>query len=433
MQYDRRGLAVTTSNAAAVSHLDDAVRCFLAHRKDTALHIEKALAADPGLGLGRCFAELAQLLLGRSEVLPEVRVAAKLARASVRERGATRREERTLEALTWWLAGDMDACAATLEVSARDEPFDALSLKFAHAVRFMLGDARAMRRAADAAAKAWTEAVPDRGFILGCQGFASEEDGDLDAAERLAQEAIALEPEDVWARHAAIHVCGMRGQLKAGLALLEDYDARSGMVNNLAYHMHWHAALFHLARGDRAAAFDLYDRKVRHDHTDDYRDISNGVSLLWRFEQRGWNVGDRWGELADLAERRMDDGALVFAQLHYLLCLIGAGREGAAAKMLAAMRQRADWTTGTQAGILREVGVPLAELMARRMGDTGMLDKRDVPSPGAAPPWRQQPPAHHVWAHGRRAGTHVARYVRQCQFDATRRGRMTEQHPVSSE
>jgi hypothetical protein len=85
----------------------------------------------------------------------------------------------------------------------------------------------------------------------------------------------------------------------------------------------------HLDMGEYDAALDLYDREVRAEQTDDYRDISNGASMLSRLEIEGVDVGNRWEELADISERRSNDGVLAFADLHYLLALIGGERETA--------------------------------------------------------------------------------------------------------
>ncbi|NRB36802.1 MAG: archaeosortase/exosortase family protein, partial [Rhodobacteraceae bacterium] len=79
----------------------------------------------------------------------------------------------------------------------------------------------------------------------------------------------------------------------------------------------WHKALLLLDQGDNDAVLALYDEQVRSEKTDDYRDFSNASSLLMRLELEGVSVGDRWEELAALAETRTDDGCLIFADLHY--------------------------------------------------------------------------------------------------------------------
>ena len=80
----------------------------------------------------------------------------------------------------------------------------------------------------------------------------------------------------------------------------------------------------------------MYKRpaKIRGERTDDYRDVANAVSLLARLELEGVDVGPRWQELADLASRRARDGAVVFADLHYLLALCAAGRDTEAGELI---------------------------------------------------------------------------------------------------
>jgi len=73
----------------------------------------------------------------------------------------------------------------------------------------------------------------------------------------------------------------------------------------------------------------------RADKTDDYRDISNATSLLSRLELEGVNVGPRWQELAAFSENRVEDGCLVFADLHYMLALAAVGNDTARDEMTA--------------------------------------------------------------------------------------------------
>ena len=54
-----------------------------------------------------------------------------------------------------------------------------------------------------------------------------------------------------------------------------------------------------------------------------------------RLELEGVDVGTRWDELAETSAARTEDGSLIFADLHYLLALIGGRREDATAKLVA--------------------------------------------------------------------------------------------------
>ena len=364
MQYDMRGLAVTTNKGTAVADLDIATRCILAHRKDAGVHLDRALTIDPGLVIGHGLKGFAQMLLGRGELAAAARGQALAARRGLQARGGTPRERALVQALELWLGGAMEASAAALERSVRACPLDALTFKICYSVYFMLGDVGGMRRAAEAARPAWSASVPDRGFIDGCYAFALEESGELDEAERIGRQAVEIEPQDAWGCHAVIHVFGTRGEAGAGLGWLEGRRRGFPELNNFGRHLAWHEALFRLALNQTDTVLALYDREVRDQPTDDYRDVANAASLLWRLERRGIAVGDRWQELANVAEARLGDSALVFARLHYLLCLKGSGRIRATTDMLDCIRRDARAAAGTQSRILAEVGLPLAEIIA---------------------------------------------------------------------
>ena len=385
MYRDRRHLDITAANSLSVTHLDTAIRSFLAHRADTADHLARALAADPQLILGHVFRGFLLLLLGRSELFLPARQAHAAARSVIAARGATTRETQHCEALALWLDGEMERSAALLEAALMAQPLDALGFKLLHALLFLLGDAAGMRRAAETALPAWSRDMPEFGFVLGCHAFALEETGALDVAERRGRDAIEIEPQDVWAAHAVAHVYETRRQADAGIAWLRPWQRRLAGINNFAAHLRWHEALFLLARGDKGAALALYDEEIRRDRTDDYRDIANAASLLWRLARAGCDVGERWRELADLAEARMADRALVFAQLNYLLCLVGAGRPRAAAAMHDAMRRWVREARGTQARILSSVGIPMARILTSpRRHDAARLTARDLQAIGGS-------------------------------------------------
>ena len=363
MHHDRRGIAITSTSAAATRHLDDAVTSFLAHRVDTNDHLAAALAADDRLAAAHCLSGFLHLLLGRSELLPPARHALEMAGASLARRGGTARERALFAALDSWCSGEMELSAAILDASLAANPLDAMTAKLVHGLRFMLGDAAGMRRSLEAILPAWSQPVPGFGFLLGCHAFALEETDALAAAEEVGRRALALEPQDVWGCHAVAHVHEMRGEPARGIAWVRAHAGRWNAVNNFARHMSWHEALCYLARNDIDAVFALYDGQIRKIRSDDYRDVTNAAGLLRWLERKGHAVGARWDELAAIAERRTRDHALVFAQLHYLICLIGAGHWDAAYRCFAAMDLEARGGEGSQARLLAEVGVPLAKIM----------------------------------------------------------------------
>jgi len=167
-------------------------------------------------------------------------------------------------------------------------------------------------------------------------------------------------PDDAWGLHAVAHVHDMTGNAARGLDWLNGRDSAWAHCNNFRYHVWWHKALMFLDLGQIDAVLDLYDQKVRMDHTDDYRDISNGTALLMRLELEGVDVGTRWQELADLSAARTQDGCLIFADLHYLLALTGDGRDADASRLIARIRRDAQAASDTTCQRMAQPGLDAA-------------------------------------------------------------------------
>ncbi len=360
MQTDPRGNDLTTDSAAAADALEDMTLAFLAQSSETADRLDRTLAADPGLVIALAARGLFALLLGRREMIDPARRQLALARQSLADRGGTHREHGYVAALAALADGQYEAAVARLDQVLIAAPTDVLAARLAHALRFMLGDRIGMLTALDAVLPAWTDDLPGAGYLLGCHAFALEETGDYDSAEDAGHRALALAPDDRWGLHAVAHVHEMRDQPAAGLAWLEGHDGLCCGANNFGYHLFWHRALFHLSLGETDGALALYDRAIRCNATDDFRDIANAASLLFRLERQGVAAGPRWQELADKAEARSDDHTCAFADAHYLLALAGAGRLATARAWVDTMRNAAAGET-SQARILRTVGLRLGE------------------------------------------------------------------------
>ena len=140
--------------------------------------------------------------------------------------------------------------------------------------------------------------------------------------------------------------------------------------NNFAYHALWHRCLFQLELGMHDSVLELYAREVRREPTDDLLDISNAVSLLWRLEQAGVNVGDRWQELAARSEAHIDDHLLTFGDVHYLLALAAAGHADEAQRFTESLSRYAAQQEESEAVVAGNPGLALARaILARQSGD----------------------------------------------------------------
>lgn len=349
---------LTTDSADALAAFERAVHGLLGHRRDTGQHLGAALEADPQLAAAHCLRGFALRFLARRDRLAGAREALFAAERSIEARGGTRRERLLAAALRASCDEDSARAADALGAIVEDDPADAFALKLEHAARFMRGDAAGMRASAERAVPRFAVDAPGRAYALGMLAFARVETRDYALAELAAREAVELEPADAWGAHALAHVFLMRGRPREGRDWLIERASTFAHCNNFAGHVAWHLALFCVELGDHAAALALYDRVVEHP-PGDFREVSNASSLLYRLEERGIPVGSRWRELAPrLLEH---DHGYAFADAHYALAFMRAGRPDRARALLASLRRHVEREVAADAGVQRDVGVRLVE------------------------------------------------------------------------
>mgnify|MGYP005839099407 CR=1 FL=1 len=341
MRSDQFGYEVTVSSPKAAQDWNATVLGFLAHSASTPGHLAETLKAEPDFAMALATKGLFLLLLGRRELVADAQAAHAAARASLARNAPTARECAYVDGLAAWLDGRPSGTVAAMERVLAQWPEDGLAMKLSQAVRFVLGDNKGMRQSVEAVIERLDLSNPARGYAFGCHAFALEETGEYARAETAGRMGLSLAADDAWGLHAVAHVYDMTANARAGLNWLEGREGAWAHCNNFRYHVWWHKALLHLDQGEIDAVLRLYDTEIRRDRTDDYRDISNGTSLLMRLELEGIDVGDRWEEMADICERRTEDAMLIFADLHYLLALIGGQRDTAVQQLLASLHHGA--------------------------------------------------------------------------------------------
>lgn len=337
MTTDLSGMQ-TTLGSDVITDWNRAIRGVLSHAASTGPDLNKVLAAAPDFALGYAIKGVSCLLLSRAEMTVVATDAYAAARAAADRVHPSAREMVFVDALGDWVAGNPSAAAARMQAHLDAAPRDALAMKLIQAIHFVMGRPTAMRASVEGVMRAWDD-HPARGFLLGCHAFTLEETGEYALAERIGRTGVDLAPDDAWGLHAVAHVHDMTGRAQDGLMFLDGRESSWAHCNNFRFHVWWHRALMLLDLGRYDEALAVYDADVRADKTDDYRDVANAASLLSRLELEGVSVGNRWEELADLSERRATDGCLAFADLHYLLALIGGERDAAAASLIGRMAQ----------------------------------------------------------------------------------------------
>ena len=365
------GVEVRAASQETVRLLDHAVTGYARARRDARERLAAVLASDPTCVMAHCLDGYFHMLSSKRDGMSRAREA--LARGIAAAGSTTpRREQLHLAGLDAWSRGDMRGAADVWDTLLDEFPRDLVALKVSQFVLSYLGESVRMRDRVARVLPSWSSEHPGYGFVLGCYAYAAEEAGNYRQAEDAGRRAVELDRGDIWAAHAVAHVVEMEGRLQDGIDWIAGLSDEWRECTNFALHLKWHESLYHLELEQHDRVLDLYDRDVRAESTDEYLDIANAVSLLWRLEQAVVNVGDRWKELASRSASHRDDHALVFVDMHYLMALAAAGDEPAVSEFLRSCERFAASGEGTEADVMADVGLRLASaVVAHRRGAYG--------------------------------------------------------------
>jgi tetratricopeptide (TPR) repeat protein len=370
MHRDQHGIEMTAASAEAVRHFDATILHYLGIRSDTGDKLKATFQADPDMPMAHiargCFMKLfcsAALDRKAEESLAE----AERLTAS----GGTDREKRHVAALRAWCGQDIAGATDIWNDILLEHPRDVFALRLGHFTHFYMGDSAGMRDSVQRVLPYWSEEHPAYGYVVGMSAFGFEETAHYAAAERDGRRAVELNPRDIWATHAVAHVMEMQGRSRDGVEWLARLSPNWSDCNNFRFHTWWHKCLFHMESGQFDAVLKLYDTEIRADtSSDDYLDMSNAIALLWRLDELGIDTGDRWAELADKSETKIDDHFFAFHDSHYMIALGKGGRFDKARSMLRSMEGAAERTDTTEAPVFAEVGLPLCRaILAIAEGD----------------------------------------------------------------
>ena len=354
---DSRGLEITAAGDEAVRSLDRVMERYTHFAPDTGECLKRVFAADSKMALAHCIKGFFLMLFCVPALVGKAAASSQKARHAVEERGATEREKRHIDALDAWIRGDLRQAISYWEAILSRHPHDLLALKLAHYMHFYVGKSEDMRDSIERVLPAWDEGVEGYAGVVGMHAFALEECGDYAEAERAGRRAAALDPADLWAVHAVAHVMESEDRRREGIEWISAHESQIERANNFSFHLWWHQALFYLGLEDYEEVLSLYDRRIRADTSDEYLDICNAVSLLWRLEEGGVEVGDRWDDLADRCEGRIGEHLLIFPDAHYMLALAAGGRD--AAGMMVESMERFAQDKVTESEVAGAVGVAL--------------------------------------------------------------------------
>ena len=362
---DHRDLEISGATPAARDAFERALDAHLSWRSGAGVHLEQALKAAPAFTMARVLSAYFDLC-SRDPVRVRQAHAAYAIAASL---PATPRERLHIGAIGAVLADDFQALKAILQSLLEEYPYDLLALQTGHALDYLTGDIEGMGARIGAVLPAWSKDAPGYHSVLAMQAFSLVEGAQYERAADQGRRALELDPWDARAHHALTHVYEMTGAPAAGMRWMQERRAFWAADTVAATHLWWHWALFHLARGEIAAALAIYDQHVRGKRSANIADLIDASALLWRIELLDGDAGGRWPELAAAWAGHLEDGYCTFNDMHAMLAQVGARDRRAASRLETALlksqsrRSRYGETT-------RLVGLPVGRaLMAFGRGD----------------------------------------------------------------
>ena len=354
---DRSGLALTGSNAGAVTFLDSALNSLLLLRDDPMAQVNLAIAADNRLVMAHALKGILCVLSTEHSLLPLARGA--LAAGQTLAIGATSRERTHLQALECWINGQLNQANACWESILIDHPDDALAMFAAHQTDFFLGHSSELR---DRVARRLPELSPGtalHGHYSAMYAFGLEEMGDYQAAEMQGRAALEINPDDIWAVHAVAHVMEMNNRIDDGIEWIQSSAGNWSARSFFSGHLWWHQALYFFDRQQWTEVLRLYDERIRRNDSAVVMDLLDASALLWRLRLHEVDVGDRWRRISELWEPHLADGWSAFNDYHAMMSFVCAGRDDLARSLLEVM-ERASHAETDNAVSTRAVGLPVA-------------------------------------------------------------------------
>ncbi|MEZ5927497.1 MAG: tetratricopeptide repeat protein [Parvularculaceae bacterium] len=281
--------------------------------------------------------------------------------------GASERERLFCAAVNAWSRRDFIAALDELEELTVRWPADLCALKWGQYHAFNLGDQPALLRFAERA-RVVHEGRP---YVHGMISFALEQNHRLGEAEEEGLKAVEIAIDDAWAHHAVAHVMLTEHRAADGVRWLDHcahtWERKGVFIRD---HNWWHAAVFKLELGQLDEALAIYDARLWGSWPEFPQEQIGAVSMLWRLELRGVDVGDRWAPVVSEARKRAGEHLLPFHDIHYLYALARAGEPAEAEAFLASIEGHSRAQFGPARAAWAEACLPAARgVLALARGD----------------------------------------------------------------
>lgn len=340
-RLDARGLPMTADSDAELA----SVNWFVARLAridrgaEAILEDAKTCPASPMIQLGA-----AAFCLYEQTAASDVAAASYLAAAKPLLVSATPREALLHRALALWAAKDHLGAVAALEDETRQWPGDLLAAKIAEFIYYILGQQQEGPRFRAHMARLAQDNIDDPDF-LATYAFAHELCGDVEAARRTVERALAIEPRNPWAHHCLAHIYLRRDEKHQGVEILEGLlPVWMSVGRSIHCHNAWHLGVANVAELNSARALEILGSHVWGIAPELVVEQTDAIALLWRIEMAGaardGSRDDLWAALADRAQTHVEVRYMPFLDAHFAFALARAGRAAALETLVARVTER---------------------------------------------------------------------------------------------
>ncbi len=341
MLADRYGLPISTSSETARDAYIIGCDGVLSAAHGDAVHLARALEADPGFALAHAALARARFLMAD---VPGARASA--ARARDLAAAATPREQGHVDALCLSIEGKpVEALAATRAHLAL-HPRDAMVASPATGVFGLIGFSGRQGREPEQVEFLETlrPHLADDWWFQAVYAFALEEVGRLDEAFDLIERSMAKNPCNAHGAHIKAHVLYEQGEDRAALDYLDSWLPAYPREGLMHCHISWHVALFALMLGDMARAWQVYEAQVRPGSAwgPALNVATDAPAFLWRAELAGQARREPlWREARDYALKSFPKAGIAFVDVHRALACVATGDPEGIGAVVMELEQRA--------------------------------------------------------------------------------------------
>ncbi|TNE38934.1 MAG: tetratricopeptide repeat protein [Alphaproteobacteria bacterium] len=335
MRDDAYGNPVTTSSDRTIRAINAFVDSYIGFGTEFA-SIFEAADQDPDSVLAAAYAMLLGLFLETPDRRKIARKYYNQAKAAMPL--ATERERLFATAVLHLHDNELTRALKALRNMAMEYPGDLFAARLGQNMYFNIGN--------DEALLWFAEQVIDRhddcAYAYGMRAFGREQMSLLHLAEEDGRKATEMKRKEPWAHHAVAHVMLTQGRHDEGIRWMADLSGEWEDRNSFMYtHNWWHQALFYLETEDFETPLQLYDERVWGVDKSYSLDQVNAISLLWRLEQLGVDVGNRWQDLSTHVAARSFVNDQPFYDMHYIYALARGQQRIALERLLTGMEKTA--------------------------------------------------------------------------------------------